>query len=61
MIHYYLEKLILNIALFFLSLSRLGKLDKYNVKQPTTVINYYTEWIKEYLKNFKEEIENYEE
>ena len=61
MIHYYLEKLTLNIALFFLRLSRLGKLDKYNVKQPTTVINYYTAWIKEYLKNFKEGIENYEE
>ena len=61
MIHYYLEKLTLSIALFFLRLSRLGKLDKYNVKQPTTVISYYTEWIKEYLKNFKEGIENYEE
>ena len=61
MIHYYLEKLTLNIALFFLSLSELGKLDKYNVKQPTTVINYCTEWIKEYLKNFKERIKNYEE
>ena len=60
MIYYYLEKLTLNIALFFLRLSRLGKLDKYNVKQPTTVISYYTEWIKEYLKNFKEGIENYE-
>ena len=61
MIHYYLEKLTLNVAIFFLSLSRLGKLDKYNVKQPTTVIDYYTEWIDYYLKNFKERIKNYEE
>jgi len=61
MIHYYLEKLTLNIALFFLSLSYLADVPKYNPKKPSTTHEYYSMWIKEYLKNFKEGIENYEE
>jgi len=53
MIHYCIEKLLLNLALFFLRISYLGKVKKYD----TTNYQYYSLWIKEYFKNFKKLIE----
>ena len=61
MIQYYIEKLLLNLALFFLKLSYLAKVPKYNPNRPSSTHEYYKEWVKEYLKNFKERIQNYEE
>ena len=61
MIQYYIEKLLLNLALFFLKLSYLAKVPKYNPRKPSTTHEYYSESVKEYLKNFKESIKNYEE
>lgn len=49
MIQYYIEKLLLNIALFFLRITYLGNVAKDNV----TTYEYYSEWVTEYLKNFK--------
>lgn len=60
MIQYYIEKLLLNLALLFLRFSYLAKVPKYNPRKPSTTHEYYSEWIKEYLKNFKERIKNYE-